>query len=307
MKILITGGAGYIGSRLAIKLSLLGHVVVVVDNLSAGKRSNLPSDLKLYECDIRSPQLEHIFISEKPDTVFHLAASKSVNDSINNPILFEEINVVGSKNVIDTALASGVKKIIFTSTAGIYGDVVGQRLQAESDTPHPSSPYAKTKLDTEKYLQEQVLQTGVQGIILRFANVYGSGGETTYESAINIFVKKALTGETIEVHGDGNQIRDFIYIDDLINACVSVLNFTNSKELVSICNIATGIGATIQEVIDLIGTIVEKKLSVEYQAGVFFGQKTSLLSPENTKKTLNWSSQTTLKEGIVKTINHYAK
>jgi UDP-glucose 4-epimerase len=247
-------------------------------------------------------------MSEKPDIVFHLAASKSVNDSIKNPVMFEEINVIGSKNVIDAAIGCKAKKIIFTSTAGVYGNQIGKRLQVESDTPHPSSPYATTKLKTEIYLQERMQQTNGQAAILRFANVYGGGGDTTFESAINVFIKKALIDETMSIHGDGSQVRDFIYIEDLIDACIALLTFTaDSAQPVPIFNIATGIGITINDVVQLIGSILAKKIHIEYQEATYAGQKTSLLSPLKTKQILKWESTTGLKEGITKTINHYVK
>jgi UDP-glucose 4-epimerase len=305
--ILITGGAGYIGSKLALQLAKK-HTVTVVDNLSAGLQTNLPASIRFHNSDITSlSDIDHIISTEKPDCIYHLAASKSVNESIHNSEKFREINVRGSIHVIDSAIRHGVSRFIFTSTAGVYGDVRDHASQNENDDPSPSSPYAETKLEVEKYLLKHVSKT-FSPYIVRFANVYGPGGETTYESVVNIFIKQMLTSKPIEIHGDGSQTRDFIYIDDLIDACEVLYSYTPKNErIVPIYNIGTSKSISINALIANLVSVIGVANKAEYAPTVFSGQHSSMLNSIKAKRELGWNPKTTLLQGIAKTVAHYRK
>lgn len=299
---MITGGAGYIGSKLAEALLSAGYRVVVIDDLSQGYTSNLSDRVVFIPMNILSPSLSEVFRKEWPMCVFHLAASKSVTESVKNPKQFYITNVVGSKNVIDAAYATGITRVIFTSTAGVYGDTTNGRLQLESDTPNPSSPYAETKLETEKYLL-QMNAKGMDNVIVRFANVYGPGGEASIESVVHVFIRTLLSDRNVQVHGKGDQTRDYIFIDDLVEACVACIHAPNTTKTDSpIYNVSTGKPASVLDVLTSIATILKKEPHITYVSDAFIGQQSSLLDPSKTKTRLGWVSEVSLEEGIKKTI-----
>lgn len=299
--IIVTGGAGYIGAPLTRTLLSLGYRVVVIDDLSQGYASNVPKDAVLIPISILSPELSHIFQNEKPSCVFHLAASKSVTESVKNPEQFYLTNVIGSKNVIDAAYACGTSRVIFTSTAGVYGDTIDGRLQRESDTLFPSSPYAETKHETEKYLLSMNAR-GMYNVIVRFANVYGPGGKAAIESVIHVFIRKLREEQNILIHGDGNQTRDYVFIDDLVDACIRCINAPkNTKNSLPIYNVSTGKPASVLDVLAIISGHLKKKPPVTYIKDAFIGQKSSLLDPSKTKHDLGWESKVPLEDGIKKT------
>jgi UDP-glucose 4-epimerase len=302
-KILITGGAGYIGSKLARKLLGMGYRVVIIDDLSFGNTENIPQEAIFYKEDICSPNIESIFRKENPDVIFHLAASKSVNDSVEKPMEFTKVNILGSVNVVNSAVKCSIKRLIFTSTAGVYGDTFYKNFQTEDQKENPSSPYAWTKLAIEDYLQYINSQESMECIILRFANVYGPGGTSSYKSAVNIFVEKILANESIVVHGSGNQTRDFIFIDDLVDLCSNLagINLTHNKKSL-IFNVSTGNEVTVNEILKKIISHTGKTVSVMYDKTIFSGQKRSLLNPDKTRDVLRWQAKVTLDEGVKKTI-----
>lgn len=299
--VIVTGGAGYIGTPLTHALIALGYRVVVIDDLSQGYATNVHKNAVLLPLNILSPELTAIFQKEKPVCVFHLAASKSVTESVKNPEQFYTTNVVGSKNVIDAAYESGIKRVIFTSTAGVYGDTKDGRLQKETDALHPSSPYAETKRETETYLLD-LNARGMDNVIVRFANVYGPGGNASIESVIHVFIRKLMEDQNILIHGDGNQTRDYVYIADLVQACIACINAPKaSKKSVPIYNVSTGKPASVLAVLSIIAGLLKKTPRVTYIPDAFIGQKSSLLDPAKTNQELGWTAKVSLEEGIKKT------
>ncbi|HVT01508.1 MAG TPA: NAD-dependent epimerase/dehydratase family protein [Patescibacteria group bacterium] len=304
-KILITGGAGYIGSRLADKLISEGFDVVVIDNLSSGKRENINKKAKLYEIDIKSQELHSIFKKEDPEIIFHLAASKDVNKSVVDPVSFADTNILGSLNVIDAAHKAQIKRIIFTSTAGIYGDSKDGMVQSEKDLPHPSSPYAWTKLAIEEYLLYMNSSCSMENIILRFANVYGPG-EAVQNSVVNIFIKKLIEKEEVVIHGDGSQTRDFVYIDDLVKICSLLISIDFSRVSDNpVFNISTGREISVNDLLSLVSEKLNQSVSAKYERNTFIGQKSSILDTSKTKDLLDWKATTMLSDGIHKTIEYF--
>lgn len=303
--ILITGGAGYIGSKLAMQLLTLGNTVSVIDDLSTGLLSNIPDNVKFYQEDINTFSFDNLFSSEKPDCIFHMAASKSVNDSLKNPEKFRKNNIDGSKRVIDAALKHEIKKFVFTSTAGVYGDVISVEGQKESDKLNPSSFYAETKLEIERYILEKNA-VGLNGIIVRFANVYGSGGKSDLKGAINTFIESLMTNTEIYIHGDGTQTRDFVHIDDLISLCLLLI--TSNPDLENdtpIYNVSTGLDISINRLIEIISAYFHKSPNLIYKPDIFAGQMSSKLSIEKTKRILGWSAQKSLINGIAEMVTAY--
>jgi UDP-glucose 4-epimerase len=303
--IVITGGAGYIGSRLTIKLMSLGHRVIIIDNLSGGTIANLPKDIVFYNADICSGAIYTIFEKEKPDMLFHMAASKSVNKSMENPKEFHDINVVGSANVFAQATKAGIKRIIFTSTAGVYGNTTENTKQKESDKPHPSSIYAETKLATEQDLLAYI-NKGTEGIILRFANVYGPGGTSDVQGVVELFAKTLLRNEPITIFGDGTQTRDFIYTDDLISLCEILVSCDYAKlKNNPIINVSTGESVSVLDILHAISNVLHRTPQISYKADAFIGQRDSLLDPTLANSVLGWSAKTSLSEGIQKTVSSF--
>lgn len=297
-KILITGGAGYIGSKLANKLTADGFEVVVIDDLSTGKRENISRTIKFYEMSILNKKLGAVLKKEKPDVIFHLAASKSVNDSLNNPVEFAQVNIMGSVNVISSAHKAGIKRVIFTSTAGVYGTAITDKKQNEKENLNPSSPYAWTKLSIEQYMDYMTKAYGMENIILRFANVYGSGA-AMQKSVVDIFIKNALSENSIVIHGKGTQTRDFIFIDDLIDICGKLIHKKLPNNLHSfVFNISTGKEVSISDLVEKIKTVSKKPLKIKYEPHVFIGQKRSVLDTSKAKKILDWEAKTSLDQGI---------
>jgi UDP-glucose 4-epimerase len=296
-KILITGGAGFIGSNLAEKLIKQGNDVIIVDNLSSGKKEYIPKEAKFYNLDILDDELEDIFKKEKPEYVCHLAAQIDVRISIKDPKLDSDINIKGGINVLMNAHKYGVKKIVFSSTGGaIYGeaDVIPT---PETYRAKPISPYGINKLTFEHYLRYYKEIFNQDYISLRFANVYGpkqyKGGEA---GVIAIFSQEAVKNGTLYVNGDGSQTRDFVFVDDVARAIVLALKVNYSGEI----NIANGVESTL---LDVVAALKKENngFKVEYRERIKGEQKRSCLDNSLAKKILGWSPQVNLEEGIALT------
>ena len=220
MKILVTGGAGFIGSNLVKKLIKEHHSVVVVDNLVNGKESNVDYRAKLYIADIRDNEvLNKIFKVEKPTIVFHLAALPRVQFSIDKPLLSNSTNIDGTLSVLMACKNNNVTKLIYSSSSSVYGNQTRLKLH-EALEPNPQSPYALQKLVGEKYCKMFHELFGLRTVCLRYFNVYGPGQPVkgAYALVIGKFIKQAKAGKPLTITGDGKQTRDFTYITDVVNA-----------------------------------------------------------------------------------------
>ncbi len=299
-KILVTGGAGFIGSTLVDKLISEGNEVVVIDSLVSGKKSYLNPAAKFYKLDIRSKKLEKIFKLEKFDFVYHLAAQIDVRISVANPELDNDVNVVGGINILENCRKHQVKKIIFASTGGaIYGDA--EEIPTTEHAPtYPVSPYGIHKLTFEKYLNYYYQVYGVNYTVLRFANVYGprqfKGGEA---GVIAIFVDNAVKDLESKIFGDGLQTRDFVCVLDVVEALSLAKNIDCRGEI----NIGLGKEISLLDLVTQIEISLDRKIKIKQEPAKDGEQKRSCLSRERAKAVLNWEPKISLAEGIKKTID----
>jgi UDP-glucose 4-epimerase len=304
LKILITGGAGFIGSQVADAYIANGHNVVIVDNLSTGKKENLNPKAKFINSDITDENFHQIFIQENFDIVNHHAAQIDVRKSVANPVYDANVNIIGTINILESCIKAGVKKIIFASTGGaIYGEQ--EYFPADEYHPvNPVSPYGITKLSIEKYLHFYKTEYGLNYSILRYANVYGSRQNPFGEAGVvAIFTHKLLNAEQPIINGDGMQTRDYVFSGDVVKANLLVLNDNSSD----IYNIGTGIETSVNELFktlnDLTGGNIEEKHCPPSKGE----QQRSVISSDKIYKKLNWKPSTSLIEGLKVTLDYYNK
>lgn len=299
-KILVTGGAGFIGSNLVDKLILEGNQVVVLDDLSSGKQDYINPKVKFYKLDILSDKVDEIFAQESFDYVYHLAAQIDVRTSVSNPALDNKINVLGGLNILEKAKKYNVKKVIFASTGGaIYGEAE-EIPTSETSPTYPVSPYGINKLAFEKYLNYYFKVYGLDYTILRFANVYGprqfKGGEA---GVIAIFIDNAVKNKTSVQYGDGKQTRDFVFVFDVVSALSKAKDVSYQGEI----NISLGREVSLLEVREKIAEALGSEIEVREEAPKLGEQRRSCLSRKLAKEILNWEPKFDLKEGIKETIN----
>ena len=300
VKIIITGGAGFIGSSLAIRLLEKGHQVLIVDNLFSGKKDYIPSKAKFYNLDILDKKLAKIFSSFKPDYVFHLAAQVDVRKSVTDPVFDNEVNVKGGLNVLQQCIKHKVKKIVFSSTGGaIYGEAKIIPTSETYDTK-PLSPYGINKLCFEHYLRYYNQMFNLDYTVLRFANVYGprqyKGGEA---GVVAIFSQQVVLGKQLTLNGSGRQTRDFIFIDDVVKA----LEITLLKKYTGEINIGSGKESSLLQIIRTLKEVSGKKLEIKKNPSSKGEQQRSCLDSSLAKKVLNWKAETSLAKGIELTYN----
>lgn len=278
-KVLITGGSGFIGSHIAEKLSQFGYSIIIVDNLYTGLINNIShlKNIKFYNISIEKDELKNVFEIEKPDYCIHLAAQVSVDDSCHNPKYDAQINIAGSINVIELCKKYHIKKFIAASTAAVYGNPLHTPV-AESHQTEPLSPYGLSKLTMEKYIK----MIGVPYIIFRFSNVFGSRQKSTAQcGVISIFSKAMQYLEPVKIYGDGEQIRDFVYVDDIANIFVKSISSDICNETL---NFSTNKGITINQLFNIMSKIYDYKKEPLYLPQKEGDIKLSILSNEKVKK-----------------------
>ena len=304
MKILVTGGAGFIGSNLVDALINLGHDVAVIDNLSSGLRRNLNLKARLYEIDIRDKKLSEIFEREKPDIVDHHAAQIDVRKSGEDPVADAEANILGSLNVITNCLRFGVKRIVYASTGGaIYGDP--QYLPADENHPiNPISQYGISKHTVEHYLHLYSIIHGLEYVALRYSNVYGQRQNPYGEAGVvAIFAIQMLTGQQPTIFGPGDKTRDYTHVSDIVAANIIALDHGKN----TIYNIGTGIETKDQEIFDTLASVLGYKGKPIY-APVRKGEVYRIsLNCGKASKELSWKPKLSLREGITRAADYYKK
>ncbi|MFU2158705.1 SDR family oxidoreductase [Caldisericum sp. AR60] len=304
MKILVTGGAGFIGSNVVDAFVENSFEVAVLDNLSTGKKENLNTKAKFYNADLRDRNaLEKVFKEFKPEIVNHHAAQIDVRKSVEDPVFDAEINIVGSTNLFQLAVKYEVKRVVFASTGGaLYGEP--KVLPANEDTPiEPLSPYGVAKYCVENYLNYFKRLHGIERVILRYANVYGPRQDPLGEAGvISIFTGRILEGKPVFIFGDGTQTRDFIYVEDVVNA--NLLAIAGSE---GVYNIGTGVETSVNDIVKVFEEVLERKIQVEYLPPRKGEVYRIALDYTKAKQSLGFEPTYTLKEGIKKTIEWYIR
>lgn len=307
MKILITGGAGFIGSHIVDACVNKGWQVVVVDNLITGKKENLNPKSKFYNVDITDfKKLEEIFKKEKPEIVNHHAAQIDVRKSVANPQYDAEVNIIGSLNLLELSVRYGVKKFIFASSGGtIYGECQGKKPPKESSPVAPESPYGCAKLAVEYYMGYYDKVYGLKTVSLRYSNVYGPRQDPFGEAGVvAIFTNRMLKKDKVFIYGDGEQLRDFIYVEDVVTANLTCM----TKEVVSkIYNIGTQKATSVNTLFRILSKLTdynEKPIYNPPRKGELFK---SYLDISKAKKELSWQPKVKLQDGLRKVVEYFAK
>ena len=307
--VLVTGGAGFIGSNLVKRLLELGKSVVVVDNLSSGKIENIGPFIEkgalFYEHDVTDEEmLKRIFLLHKPKIVFHLAAQASVSKSVREPDFDAKVNIFGSLNLLKLSVEYGVEKFIFSSTGGaIYGDDV-ETPTPETTCPSPISPYGIAKLSTEKYVGFFGKEKGLRYTCLRYGNVYGPRQDPYGEAGVvAIFTERMLKGEDVTINGDGEYIRDYVYVEDVVEANISAMERGNGE----VINIGTGIGTSVNELFGILRDITGYEKDPIYGPPRPGDLRRSVLDWRRAKEVLNWEPKVSLREGLERTVEWFRR
>ena len=301
-KIFVTGGAGFIGSHLADRLLKEKYKVAVIDNLSTGKKQNLNSKAKFYKLDIQSQKIAEVFRKEKPDIVFHFAAQIDVRKSIESPIKDAEINILGTLNILENCKKYKVKKFIFPSSVGVYGNSKNLPIKEEFSL-NSISPYPVTKLAIEKYLNYYQSQ-GLSYTCLRYSNIYGPRQSAKGEGGvIALFFNKILSGDRPIIYGDGKQTRDFLYVDDAVEAAIKAINAPSG----SVYNIGRNKEVTISELVELMSNIFKKDIHPIFKPFRQGEILKSRVSYSKAKKELKWQPKYGLSKGLKQTAEWFEK
>jgi len=303
MKILVTGGAGFIGSHVVSRYIDLGHDVVVVDDLSTGRLSNLDPRATFYQMDILDPQLREIFVREQPEVVNHHAAQMNVRRSVADPLFDAQVNVVGSLNLIECAKAFGVRRFVYISTGGA---VYGEPEYLPCDENHPINPicqYGASKHTVEHYLYMYHENYGLESIVLRYPNVFGPRQDPNGEAGvIAIFTALMLAGRPVTINGDGDQTRDYVYVGDCARANVLALETTIEH---GIFNLGSGKGTSVNEICNYLCELTDFRGAMHTGPAKVGETRHIYLDARRSSERLGWKPEVTLADGLAKTVAYF--
>lgn len=301
MKIIVTGGAGFIGSHITDMLIKKGHEVCVIDSLVHGKIDNLNPEAKFIKMDIRDRGIEGVFINEKPDILIHEAAQISVPHSIKDPLYDAEVNIIGTINLLESARKSGVKKIIYPASAAIFGEPE----YLPVDEAHPlnmMSGYGVTKHTVEHYLKVYSSLYGIKYTIFRYANVYGPRQDSTGEGGVvAIFCENLIQGNQPVIFGDGEQTRDFVYVKDVAEANMLALEDGDNE----IFNVCTNSAVSVNKLLSTMNTVGGTRFKAVYKPSREGDIRHSYMTYGKIKDVLGWAPNYSLKEGLKETFDYY--
>ncbi|MDN4609011.1 NAD-dependent epimerase/dehydratase family protein [Sporosarcina highlanderae] len=301
MKVLVTGGAGFIGSHVAEYLIQYGHETVIVDNFQTGKKNFVPLQAKLIEMDINSPMLETVIALEKPEIVIHLAAQIDVAVSIKDPIYDAEQNIVATIRLLDYCQKYHVKKVIFSSSCAVYGETEDSSI-TESFPVNPLSFYGLSKATSEKYIQLTSTLQQLPYTILRYANVYGPRQSIIGEGGVvSVFFGKMLNGETPVIFGDGEQTRDFVYVKDVAQANLLAINKGDNE----IINIGTDTKTSVNELLSKIMSISSVQIAPITMPAREGDIQHSRLDNTKAFTVLGWKPSFDIQTGLEETFSYY--
>jgi UDP-glucose 4-epimerase len=302
MKILVTGGAGFIASQIVDAYLGEGHNVYILDNLSTGFERNINPKAYFIKADITDSKLLNLFTKEKFEIVNHHAAQIDVRKSVNDPIFDANTNILGTINLLQCCIKTGVKKFMFASTGGA---VYGEQEYFPADEKHPTnpvSPYGITKLTIEKYLYFYKNEYGLNHTILRYANVYGPRQNPFGEAGVvAIFVNKLLKNENPIINGEGNQTRDYVFVEDVVKANVITLSSNHSD----IYNIGTGIETSVNDLFRKLNAIAGEKAIEKHGPSPKGEQLRSIITSEKIFQKFNWKPSVKIDEGLRKTFDSF--
>ena len=321
MKVLVTGGAGFIGSHIVDGLRAAGHGVAVLDDLSSGERANLPGDVPLHVADIVDAQaVARVFAAERPEVVCHQAAQMSVSRSVRDPLFDAQVNCIGLINVLSAAVQQRCRRVVFASSGGVlYGDVTTPA--PESFPANPVSPYGITKWVGERYLRFFAEEHGLEGVALRYSNVYGPRQNPHGEAGVvAIFCKKYLAGEPATINGDGCYVRDYVSGADVARANISAL-VSPAPELapgtLTSLNIGTGIGTDVNELEALLRARMVALLAGSGRPAALpppvhgparpGDLRSNLVDASRAGALLGWQPRMSLAEGLADTAGWFAR
>lgn len=316
----VTGGAGFIGSHVVDQVLERGAEVLVIDNLVTGRRSNLDrahsvagGRLTLLETSICDADAYNAVISFKPDVILHLAAQMDVRHSVQEPAFDAQENVVGTVNMLEAGKTAGVKRFVFSSTGGaIYGEQ--DHFPADENHPvRPKSPYGVSKRAAELYLSYYAQEFGLQTFSLRFANVYGPRQNPHGEAGVvAIFANRLLDGEALRVNGDGGQTRDFVYVGDVVRACMLATDAVSDGGFV-VYNVGRGVESSVNDIVETLRVAWEDAVPdserapfrVEHGPALAGEQRRSVIDAAKIDRELGWRPEVDLQEGLAQTIRSF--
>jgi len=302
MNILVTGGAGFIGSNVADAFIAEGHNVIIIDDMSSGKPGNVDPKAKLYKMDIQDPKVEEIFRAERIELMCHHAAQMDVRKSVADPKLDASVNALGFLNLMEAGKKYGLKKVIFSSTGGA---IYGEQDYFPADEKHPTrplSPYGITKLVTEKYLFFYKEVYGIEHVVLRYANIYGPRQSPHGEAGVvAIFTSKMLSGGLPIINGDGKQTRDYTFVGDVVRANLLALNYKGSN----IFNIGTGIETDVNQLFHHLKVLSGSACKEEHAPAKAGEQMRSVISSKKIHEQLGWTPMVSLEEGLKRTVEFF--
>jgi nucleoside-diphosphate-sugar epimerase len=308
MQVLVTGGGGFIGSHLAAHLAALGHDPRVLDNFATGRRSNmlaLPENTELVEGDIQSYERVHNAMAGC-EVVFHQAALPSVPRSVQDPLTSNATNITGTLNVLLAARDAGVRRVVFASSSSIYGSN-REMPKREDMTPKPIAPYAVAKLACEGYCRSFGEVYGLETVALRYFNVFGPRQDprSQYAAVIPNFITGLMARERPTVFGDGEQSRDFTYVQNVVEANVQAMDAQGVAG--EVFNVACGEQTTLNRILELLRELLDVDIQAEYVAPRPGDVRDSLADISHAQKSLGYEPGIDLREGLRRTIEHYRK
>ena len=303
MRVLVTGGAGFIASHIVDAYIRLGHEVTIVDNLSTGRRENLNSKAKFIEVDIRdADKIAEVFGSAQFDLVNHHAAQMDVRRSVNDPVYDASVNVLGVLNILECCVKNGVRRVVFASSGGA---IYGEQDYFPADEQHPTrpiSPYGVAKLTTENYLFYYKAVYNLDSVCLRYANVYGPRQNPAGEAGVvAIFTSQMLSNEQLVINGDGKQTRDYVYVGDVVQANVLALQSNGSQ----IFNIGTGVESDVNALFRHLKGATGSNVEESHGPAKKGEQLRSVLDARKIHAALGWKPAVSLEVGLRRTVEYF--
>ena len=302
MDILVTGGAGFIGSHVVDQCVQEGHRVSVIDDLSTGSRKNLPREAAFYKLDVRSTRVKRVLEKERPTVIVHMAAQMNVRKSTEDPAFDADVNVLGTINLLELAVTHGTRKIIFASSGGaVYGE---QRVfpASESHPTQPMSPYGISKLAGEYYLEYYHRVAGMGYAALRLANIYGPRQNPEGEAGVvAIFSQHMLKGEQVRINGNGLQTRDFVHVFDVVGAVRAVMD----PHVQGIFNVGTGVETNVNTIFDQVRHLTNSPCPEIYGQAKKGEIRRSVLDASKLHDETGWTPTMSLAEGLAETVKFF--